>query len=572
MFIERFLLASLQMESLKSALSNDDLRIQLRELPTGITPMYDMILSRIRNQPQPHARFAIEILCWATFARGPLAIEEIQHALSIDPVSCKFSAGRLCSTEDIRDLCLGLVTVGANAMTLVHATARNFLVDYLHDQIQDSFPDVHAVIAKTCIHYLASIKSPGSRDALYKQYPLAQYAARNLGFHLGHIKEGSDRNVLPLLKCLLVEPSTRHTFLLLLDNLQAVASTNLALSFAQQIPQDSDETGDRDNEVRLSPRSRAADVQSGYMEHTSECDYTALHIAAYLGWPPIVSFFANDSTDLDRKAFCGSTPLMVAIHAGSWASIPVLLKHGSSVDLATEEGHAVILLCAQQDQRDIVKSLIAESASSASCSIPPSSADNPTVPNSKQFVLENLRTATNVVLTALSNIWSILNCISICTHAQAESYFEISGDDRHYTTQPQDFSPKWYLDILLAAEAGDHASIKQLMACTETLTWSRKLFMTLYTALFLAAEFGHISVVKWIIMNGAGKLDLDARSLRMNTLLHRATKHNNVALVEFLLQKGAKVDAKNDRDESPLHVDFDLEHLPGRIFDQGIEP
>lgn len=568
------------MTSLTKALHGDELREQLHKLPRDIPSMYDMILSRVRNQPETHVRFAIETLCWATFCRRSLATEEIQHALSIDPISCRFNVRRLSSPNDIRDLCHGLVTVSADAITLVHNTARNYLVDYLHDRIQDIFPDVHAVIAKTCIHYLASMGSPRSHYTSRMSSSLARYAAHNLGYHLGQLKECSNQDILVPLEKLLNEPQTRQILVLLLDNLRHLTYTDLGLSFAGQLgsrdgveyqrwdswSEASNQSTDDQSADDQSTDDQSTDDQSCGSDYMAGCEYTALHLAAYLGWPSVVSRFAHDSSYLHEKAFGRHTPLALAIQASSWASIPILLENGAYVDLGTEEGYAVILLCAQQNQRDIVRNLILESRSPAALPVSASSAEQHATKNSKHFVLRNLQTAATVFVSALSAMLSTINCLSMCIKRHTKSRVKGPSEERHSVIVDQEPDSNWHLDVLLAAEAGDHINMQRLMNLTDTYARSSKWLATLYTALFLAAEFGHLLVVEKIFLSGNGNIDVNIRGLERTTLLHRAARHNDVALVEFLVQQGAAIDARDDRNETPLHANFNREHLQGSPF------
>ncbi|KAH8765449.1 ankyrin repeat-containing domain protein, partial [Diaporthe sp. PMI_573] len=73
----------------------------------------------------------------------------------------------------------------------------------------------------------------------------------------------------------------------------------------------------------------------------------------------------------------------------------------------------------------------------------------------------------------------------------------------------------------------------------------------LRTACFLAVEQDLLASVKMLI---------DARRL-----LHRAAYCNSTSLIEFLLSRGAKVDAEDKRRQIALMANADMKHIAGKL-------
>lgn len=69
------------------------------------------------------------------------------------------------------------------------------------------------------------------------------------------------------------------------------------------------------------------------------------------------------------------------------------------------------------------------------------------------------------------------------------------------------------------------------------------------TALHVAAEQGHSSVVQLLLDNGAGVDTLDCERL---TALHKAAKQGHASVVQLLLDNGARQDARDDCQMTPL--------------------
>ena len=70
------------------------------------------------------------------------------------------------------------------------------------------------------------------------------------------------------------------------------------------------------------------------------------------------------------------------------------------------------------------------------------------------------------------------------------------------------------------------------------------------SALYYAAEEGHLEVVKILVQNGA---DVNFRCLDMYTPLLIAIKYNHFEIAEYLLQNGADPNARGYNNKTPLH-------------------
>jgi len=70
------------------------------------------------------------------------------------------------------------------------------------------------------------------------------------------------------------------------------------------------------------------------------------------------------------------------------------------------------------------------------------------------------------------------------------------------------------------------------------------------SAIIWAAEAGQLESVRTLA--GLG-VNLDAKGMSGNTALHRAVKRSHPAVVQLLLELGAKPNVWNDRQQTPLH-------------------
>jgi ankyrin repeat protein len=105
-------------------------------------------------------------------------------------------------------------------------------------------------------------------------------------------------------------------------------------------------------------------------------------------------------------------------------------------------------------------------------------------------------------------------------------------------------------DLVIAAGIGDLAKVKELLAADPTLI---NVDQQTGTPLHNAAEAGQKAVVEFLLSKGA---DVNAESqVDLSTPLHEvANGSGNKEIAELLIAKGAKVNAKRKRDgATPLH-------------------
>ncbi|KAI6780643.1 uncharacterized protein J7T54_001147 [Emericellopsis cladophorae] len=109
-----FLLARLNLDSLKGKKSATAVRAALKDLPGGSQAYhraYDAAMERIEGQLADHAETAKQVLSWITFAKRPLRAEELEDAIAVIDGQMSFDFENICPVEDLLSTCAGLVTV-----------------------------------------------------------------------------------------------------------------------------------------------------------------------------------------------------------------------------------------------------------------------------------------------------------------------------------------------------------------------------------------------------------------------------------------------------------------------------
>ena len=143
----------LHMDSLTSKMTIRDLRKALKTLPTGLDETYSHAMNRIELQDQEPRQLAYRTLYWISYAFRPLTVDELRHALGVEPEEPEFDEENLVDEGDLIAVCAGLVTIEPESrmVRMVHYTTQDYF-----EKIRDSrWPEARRTITATCLAYLS---------------------------------------------------------------------------------------------------------------------------------------------------------------------------------------------------------------------------------------------------------------------------------------------------------------------------------------------------------------------------------------------------------------------------------
>ena len=141
------------MDSLTSKMTIRDLRKALKTLPTGLDETYSHAMNRIDLQDQEPRQLAYRILYWISYTLRPLTVDELRHALGVEPEESEFDEENLVDEGDLIAVCAGLVAIEPESrmVRMVHYTTQDYF-----EKIRDSrWPEARRTIAATCLAYLS---------------------------------------------------------------------------------------------------------------------------------------------------------------------------------------------------------------------------------------------------------------------------------------------------------------------------------------------------------------------------------------------------------------------------------
>ncbi|KAF1994244.1 ankyrin, partial [Amniculicola lignicola CBS 123094] len=367
----------------------------LRELPSGLDGTYKLALDRIGQQSKKKQKLAWDTLAWITHSKRQLRVVELQHALACVPGTQDFDPERIIHEDDIRDVCGGLVVFSQGFVSLVHYTTST----YFELRKADLFPAFHATIAKTCVSYLGLkvLEQPDDEDKgmsyaddLYddpadaktldlhrhfniappqrpkiltyrtkcQEFPFFLYSIHSLGHHLRAISSEECPEDLCDAVCSLLRSRPKRNFLCR----KGVLDRSSLESEDNQEPADNDSDSDTDDDENSARDSSSADTVTTLTDASSlpKPEITPLHLAAYLGWGPLIEVLANADLDINALDIYGQTPIAIATQEGHFDALEALLKRGATVNLNRNQGHAIILHAAQNNQQRIVHDMIVQ--------------------------------------------------------------------------------------------------------------------------------------------------------------------------------------------------------------------
>ncbi|KAJ5958775.1 NACHT and WD domain protein [Penicillium vulpinum] len=180
-----------------------DIENALTGIPEGMEFMYEKMADVIAEQPSRLRRMATEILTWASCSFRPLDIEELSVALNPE-----FGAFLDLKTT-INQICGNFVIIKISKLSLIHQTAREFLLDKdRHAPVKIDSRLGHKHIAITCMNFMSDNKwraklatacQPNhsnsrslQRDEFFRKEPFMLYAVSYWAYHVSCAPVDSD--------------------------------------------------------------------------------------------------------------------------------------------------------------------------------------------------------------------------------------------------------------------------------------------------------------------------------------------------------------------------------------------
>jgi hypothetical protein len=322
-----FLLPALQIQIIVDQVTKSDIRAALRSLSFNIYEVFESSFQRIQNQSGSRQQVAMNTLMWISYARRPLTINELRHALATHVGDRELDMDNMVPVRSIIEGCSGLVVIDHESSTvrLVHFS----LQEYLQVRRQALFPGGDSVIAMTCLTYLSFAWIEAAfrdKDTILKrlieEFPLLDYSSHFWGYH------------------------AKATL--------TVEVRELAMCYLKKI-------------ARIECAARIRDLKSSpYVPKISVWRYlndeNALHCVSYFGLHELIPPLIQRGVFLQEFNTHGNEPLHEAVCAGEVETAAVLLEHGANVNSYNEDGYTPLALASSLGNEKLIKLLLRHGA------------------------------------------------------------------------------------------------------------------------------------------------------------------------------------------------------------------
>ncbi|KAI1455463.1 NACHT and WD domain protein [Annulohypoxylon moriforme] len=197
-----FLWVRLVLDELEQVYSNESILQVLQSIPEGMIPYYERTAKvMMENKLEKHISQAV--LLWTVASSRDLTIMELSQALNLDINTVLPNA-----KSAVEGLCGQLVSVDTNSglVSLVHPTAREFLLSENAGEFSISKPLAHERIALTCLQLLSSVEMqpPRNRRLLSANVrqkapsPFLDYAMTQFSEHIYSASAETDKLLLAM--------------------------------------------------------------------------------------------------------------------------------------------------------------------------------------------------------------------------------------------------------------------------------------------------------------------------------------------------------------------------------------
>lgn len=196
-----FLWARLVMDELEGVYGYESINAVLQGIPEGMMSYYQRTIAEMaQNKREKH--IAKAILVWVVNAARPLSTVELSEALRLD-INVRLPSAKTA----IEGLCGQLVVVDqyTNLVSVVHTTAREFLISEDAGDFRIMKAEAHERLATTCLQLLMSppMQPPRHRRLLHtrKEPPssdLLGYAVLHASEHVNGGSAESDKTLVAL--------------------------------------------------------------------------------------------------------------------------------------------------------------------------------------------------------------------------------------------------------------------------------------------------------------------------------------------------------------------------------------
>jgi ankyrin repeat protein len=315
-------------------------------MPRALYGAFGVTLDRIRDQKPDISKQAIDVLQWVFLSQKPLTIEQLRHALAVEPDDTDLDWDNFVDSQLLLSCCLGLVIVDESTSTvrLVHKSLQDYF-RILYDK-GTIFIDGHHRIAHICLTYMSfdsydkEVLTMG--DQIVEKYVLLKYATSCWDYHSCSSKTTQETE--DMVFYLLHEKFESRLFFRMLLSMSSWHDAAKARTFRHPLEHTMERARTKSSLVHVAVSSGMV----GLLHRTlafSEADInivdwydesTPMIIAAEMETPyaeqMLEILLKTGNADINLRDSLGYQPLHIAARKGNLVAVKLLLENGAEVN------------------------------------------------------------------------------------------------------------------------------------------------------------------------------------------------------------------------------------------------
>jgi len=475
-------------------------RRALETLPQGLYEVYRQAFKQIQQSGDFDRSLAIKVLSFIFCAKTTLRLDELLHALSVEPGDTDFIEDNCSSSHHISSVCKSLLWVDEATRTvgLVHYTLQEFFQK--NPELLPHSPDT--LLAEACLRYLSyDVFKTGPclegaiLESRLQKYSFLQYASKHWG---QHTRQGSTKE----LQALVLE--------FLLHEKQLASST----------------------QVLYVTSTRTQGWHARFPRN-----FTAIHAAAYWGLSPVLGALLNE-TSVDSRDSSGATAVHYAAQNGNTEVILLFLEKGAATDERNEKGQTPLALAARSGHKAAVDALLSAGSNASVEDIEGWTPLHWAIIRSHNDVVKALLDSSSTDYSE-EQLNKALVCAAEAGNEDAVETLIAKGANVDFQDETKSTPMDW------AAPERREGVVRVL------LKHGARLDLTdIYDNSCLHWAISHPRIARLLLQNGA---NVNARNRDNSSPLHWSVQEGQAEITEVLLEFGADVNCQDDLGVTALH-------------------